>query len=449
MNKFHKIQNRIQDSLKKQSKKIAEINAEINAWEEEKKLLTKNNSIAGQTNGVSAAELIKMADLFRTRLREINTQMLKLEEARMVVSESFSKTTKQLDEQNAKENQASFHIMISVNAEAPVNANIEFKYLIEDAGWDPYYDIRALDVSTPISFDYKAKIYNNCGLDWNDVKLTLSTADPSLSAQKPKLDPWNLNYKSTDDFEGQLNKQGYLRSESLNEDKKGKMSIKQEASSVEVSELTVDFEIKAKYTIPSNNKIYIVDIQTIEIPASYTYFSVPKIEKEAFLIASITGWEALNLIEGPANIYFAGTYVGQSYIDTRFANDTLDISMGRDKKVAITRTKKQDFADKKFFGTNKKESFLYEISIRNNNKVSIEIEIQDQLPVSQESDIKVEAIETSGIKADEQSGILKYNYKIAPSESKIIKIAYSIQYPKSKNIKIRKSRQTQKSMRFL
>ena len=193
-----KVEDTIQDSLKKQSKKIAEINAEINAWEEEKKLLTKNNSIAGQTNGVSAAELIKMADLFRTRLREINTQMLKLEEARMVVSESFSKTTKQLDEQNAKENQASFHIMISVNAEAPVNANIEFKYLIEDAGWDPYYDIRALDVSTPISFDYKAKIYNNCGLDWNDVKLTLSTADPSLSAQKPKLDPWNLNYKSTD-----------------------------------------------------------------------------------------------------------------------------------------------------------------------------------------------------------------------------------------------------------
>jgi uncharacterized protein (TIGR02231 family) len=286
------------------------------------------------------------------------------------------------------------------------------------------------------------------------VKLTLSTADPNQSAQRPTLTPWTLNYNS-DDYTFSSNRdlnEGYLNTRAVDEekdvsadtvrvDKGGKKSQwSQKYTTVEVSELSVDFEIKTPYTIPADNKVYFVDIQTQELPASYRYIAIPKIDKDAFLVASVTGWESLNLIEGPANIFYGGTYIGQSYIDTRFATDSLEISLGRDKKVAVTRVKKQDKNSKNFTGSDRKEIFTYEITIRNNNKTPIDIEMQDQVPIAQESDIKVNVIETTKVTPDPLSGKLVYSLKLAPSESKVITLSFSVQYPKSKHVTVSKSK---------
>jgi len=78
--------------------------------------------------------------------------------------------------------------------------------------------------------------------------------------------------------------------------------------------------------------------------------------------------KALTWLKARQNIFYGGTYIGQSYIDTRFATDSLEISLGRDKKVAVTRVKKQDKNSKNFTGSDRKEIFTYEITIRNNTK---------------------------------------------------------------------------------
>ncbi|NVO02789.1 MAG: DUF4139 domain-containing protein [Bacteroidetes bacterium] len=438
----------LQDSLEIISAKLSEISYDKSVYNDEKTMIIKNNSIGGQNNGVSVLELQKAADFFRLRLKDINTQLIKLDNTHKYYNEKYAKINKQLNEMNSKTDMPEYSVVVTVSSNNPATTNIELKYLVNNAGWGPYYDIRTNDVNSPIKLDYKAKVFNNCGVDWNDVKLTLSTADPSASAQKPLMSPWNLTYNN------QIN-EGYLNYRSTNYEVKADLGKKDEGKSneqfvaTEVSELSVDFEIKTPYTIPSNSKNYIVDIQTNELQASYAYFSVPKIDKDAFLVASITGWENLNLIEGPANIFYGGTYIGQSTIDTRFANDTLDLSLGRDKKVAITRTKKQDFSSKSLFGTNKKETYTYDISVRNNNKSAIEIEIQDQIPVSGESDIKVEVLETSKADYDAVSGSLKWNLKLAPSESKVFTISFTVQYPKSKTVNVRRSKKTYKNARFM
>lgn len=441
--------NALEDSLDKYSKRIISLNYELSAYREEKNLLTDNSKLGGANNGVSITELQKAADFYRLRIKDINSQLLRIEEQKQASSENITRIKKQLDELNVRKSIPEYHIVITMSSETAMSTAIEIKYMVNEAGWAPYYDIRAKDVSSPIALDYKAKIFNNSGIDWTDIQLTLSTSDPTQSAQKPKLDPWALNYNSEKDNEGYLNKQGVVNTNSNEDNDKKNFEVKNKSSEVEVSELSIEFEIKQAYTLPSNNKFYIAEIQTVEIPASYYYYAVPKTDKDAFLIACITGWESLNLIEGPANIFYAGSFVGESYIDTRFANDTLDISLGRDKKVAITRTKKQDFNDKKIFGTQRKENFTYEITARNNNKQPIDIEIIDQVPISQEGDIKVEMIETSKAIIEEQNGTLKWKIKLLPSDTKHITISFSVQYPKTKEVKIRKSRNVYKSMRFL
>ena len=440
---------RYQDSLKILALKLREINLDLNSYTEEKKLITQNNVLSGQVNGLLSSEVPKMADYYRNRFKELNQLIVKEEALKEKNEEQTDRINKLISESNPYSRQEIFDIIISINSDVSYNASLELKYQVYGAGWEPNYDIFAKDVSSPISLNYKARVYNNTGLDWPDVNMSLSTADPSQSAQKPRLEPWILNYKEQEPNEGYLNKQGYVATDALGEDKKGKMTVKNQSSTIEVSELSVDFAIKNRQTIPSNNRVYDIDIQTLEIPATYSYLAIPKIDKDAFLMAIITGWESLNLIEGVANIYYGGTYVGESYIDTRYANDTLRISLGRDKKVAITRTKKQDQNSKKLFGTTNKENFVYEISARNNNKVPIEIEIQDQVPVSQEDDIKVEITETSNAKIEEQSGVLKWFYKLEPSEAKLMTIGFNVSYPKTKVVKIRKSRKLQRGSSLL
>jgi len=451
------IQN-LKDSLKLLDEKVKTIDDQLEVYKDEKALVLKNNDLKG-TMGVVSTELQKAADFMRSRLNEINTITEKLEKQQEGLNERSAKIQKQLTELNSKQGQPVYKLNVTVSVKAATTSQFTIKYLVTNAGWSVFYDIRATDVNSPIQLDYKAKVFNNCGIDWSNVQLTLSTADPTQSAQRPSLSTWGLNYNTNtvnyvDGIKTKVAEEGYLNnaaspkavsqysSNEIEVSDKSKKQWNNQYTTIEVSELSVDFEITSKYSLPSDNKVYFVDVQTEELPATYKYIAIPKIDKDAFLVANITGWESLNLIEGNANIFYAGTFVGQSYINTRFASDTLEISLGRDKKVAITRTKKVDNSGKTFISGNYKETLSYEITVRNNNQSPINIEIQDQIPVSQESDIKVDAIETSGATPDPLSGKLVYELKLNPSESKILINTFTVQYPKAKagQVNLRKSR---------
>lgn len=114
-------------------------------------------------------------------------------------------------------------------------------------------------------------------------------------------------------------------------------------NSIKENQTSVQFMLDKPYTIPSDNKNYAVDIEKYEIPVHFQYSSIPKLDASAFLLAQITGWEKLNLLSGNVNIYFEGSFIGNSKLDVEKTNDTLDISMGRDNSIMIDRKMKQDF----------------------------------------------------------------------------------------------------------
>ena len=200
------------------------------------------------------------------------------------------------------------------------------------------------------------------------------------------------------------------------------------------NQTTVNFEIKTPYTIKSDNKSYSVDIDTYNLSAFYQYYAVPKIDKDAFLIANISNWEQYNLLEGEANIFFEGTYIGKTLLDVRYATDTLQISLGRDKNVSVKREKVKEFISKNFMGSKKEESRGWNIDVKNNKSQQINMVIYDQVPVSTNDEIKIEVSEISGAKKTPESGEIKWEFTIAPNESKSFILRYLVKYPKNKTI---------------
>ena len=199
---------------------------------------------------------------------------------------------------------------------------------------------------------------------------------------------------------------------------------------------TVDFEIKTPYTILSDNKSYAVDMEVYELPAYYQYYCVPKVDKDAFLIAGIVDWEKYNLLEGETNIFFEDTYIGKTLLDVRYASDTLDISLGRDKNVSVNREKVKDFTTKQLLGAKKEETRDWLITVKNNKSQPINMVLLDQAPVSTVEEIEVEVQKTSGAKLNAESGEVKWEFKLEPNSKKDLELKYAVKYPKYQNLAI-------------
>ena len=194
------------------------------------------------------------------------------------------------------------------------------------------------------------------------------------------------------------------------------------------------FEIDRPYTVLSNNKKTSVDVASYDIDASYQYFAIPKLNEETYLKANITKWEQYNLLAGEAQVFFEDAYVGKTLLDIRFVTDTLQISLGRDKKVSVQREKMKEFTTKQFLGSKKEETLTWKTTVKNNKSKPIVITILDQVPISNMEDIKVEVLNTTNGKQNTENGEIKWEIEIPALSKKEFELKYSVEYPKIKNI---------------
>ncbi len=202
--------------------------------------------------------------------------------------------------------------------------------------------------------------------------------------------------------------------------------------SVTNNELDVTYDIDLLYDVPTNGKPQLATLKQERMEAVYKYYSVPKLDKEVFLLAEISDWEKLNLLPGEANIIFEGTYIGKSFIDPNTTSDTLNLTLGKDKRVVVKREKLADFSSIKFWGNNTQQVITYELTVKNNKKDAINIILKDQYPISTNKEIEVSLKESDGAAVNEEIGVLTWQLNLAPGESKKVRISYSVKYPKGK-----------------
>ena len=202
------------------------------------------------------------------------------------------------------------------------------------------------------------------------------------------------------------------------------------------SELNVMFDIELPYDLPTNGKEQTATLKTFAIDAAYKYYSVPKLDKDAYLLAEVADWEKLNLLPGDANIIFEGTYVGKSFIDPASTSDTLNLTLGRDKRVVVKKEKLVDFSSVKFLGSNKVQKLYYELTVKNNKKDTVRMILKDQYPISTNKEIEVELLEDGGAMNNTDIGVLTWKLQLLPGEQKKIRFAYSVKYSKDKVINL-------------
>lgn len=441
---------RLEDSLQIARNEQSTMQATKDVLNKEQQMLMANQSIGSQQTGVTVERLQQMADFFRNRLTDIQSRLLKNDLSLQKVQERVTRLQQQLNELNARRNQPTGEVLVSLSAKSRVPVELEISYVVDAAGWTPVYDLRAKDTRSPVQLHYKAYVRQNTGLDWNKVRLTLSTTNPSLGGTIPTLQPQFVSLpepirepirvmgygsKRSKDVTGsvaEVDIKSFPAGDAVQESPPSETVA--DYTTVTESTVSVSFDISLPYSIPSGGNPQLVDISAHELPASYRHFSVPKLDSDAFLLAQVRGWEQYNLLSGTANIYFEGTFVGESFLDANHTKDTLRLSLGRDKKVVVKREKITEFSSVKFIGRHTVETYVYRITVRNTKKESIQLTIEDQLPVSRDSQIEVELQEARGATSEKETGKLTWKLDLKAAETQTFDLKYTVKYPKGKTV---------------
>ncbi|MBB3055573.1 DUF4139 domain-containing protein [Mucilaginibacter gotjawali] len=519
--------------------KISLQNSLILIYQAEENMIAKNQVVSGDNTGLDVAKLKQALDFQTERLTTLKEKQQAVNNSIEALNLELQKYDKQIAEIGKGTTTATSNITVTVSSKTALQSEFTLTYVVHDASWYPTYDIRAKDVNSPVSISYKANVSQHCGEDWKNIKLTLSTGNPTVSGNKPDLTPYYLNFgmyysdgsapitRSTgrvigsddkspipgasirvkgtsigavSDVNGNFSLQmppgqqtivvsflGYQTQElrvtgnftnvmlvpsanSLNEvvvvgygttsdaDYDSTRGLEGRVAGVTASSGTskeirirgisslpievkqtenqtnVEFNIDNPFSIPSDGKQYLAQISEVEVKAGFQYAVAPKVSTDVFLTAQITDWNKYNFLSGEANLFFEGTYIGKSLIDTHSVADTLKLSMGTDKNIVVTRTLEKDLSEKQTFGSNKKETKNWLIDIKNRKNQPVNLIVEDQVPVSQNSSIDVEVQETGGVKPDALTGRIVWNFLLNSQDEKKVQLKYLVKYPKNQSV---------------
>lgn len=428
----------LEDSLEVLNRKFSMKQNESDILKLEIDLIMANKQIGGDNKVATVAEIQKMAEYLRKRVGEIKNQQLTLMNDANKLQKEIDRIKKQLNELNAKLNKPANEVVVTLAAKNSTTVELSLDYFIYDAGWQPVYDVRVDKLEAPANVNYKANVWQNSGLDWNDINVVLSTRNPVQNNTKPELNPWFIDFQTYALYRDRM-----TTATAQKDFPPPPMAISEEVKSAETmadyfsaeqKQLSIEFNPSLKYSIPSDNKPHTIAISDFTIPASYEYYAAPKFDSNAFLLAILTKWNEYNLLPGQVNIYFENSYVGQSYIDPFTSKDTLAISLGKDQNITIKRDVLKDFTEDKFLSSDVERFFGYDIVVRNNKSIPVTILVEEQIPISKNEDIRVKVIDISGGKLNQTDGKVTWKVSVEPSKNVTKKFVYSVRYPKDKTI---------------
>lgn len=354
--------------------------------------------------------------------------------------------------------QVILQVMCKRSGEIPV----DLSYYTTNAGWTAVYDVRVNSKTNKVKMVYKAALTQTSGIDWKKTKLTLSTGTPNFGVAAPVLTPWYLqlyvpgiytdlqrraaagnaqrnmiqSYKDDKQLAEEVVVTGYGvdRVKTKKELDGVDPSTLQQYTTLNEGQLNTNFEIDLPYDITSDGELHSVTIKDQEIKCTLKNYAVPRIDKDAYLLAEVADWQNLDLLPGDANIIMDDTYIGKSIIDPNTTADTLNLSLGRDKRVAVKRSLIKELSSIKTSGKESKQTFTYEILVKNNKISDVNLLLKDQYPLSNIKEVTVTLEDGSEAMVNAETGVLTWKIDLKPGESKKVRFSYVVKYPKDQKI---------------
>jgi uncharacterized protein (TIGR02231 family) len=420
--------------------KVEDENAAISLLKEKEAFLVANRAILVKETSFSVEQLKNVMELYTSNMDQVITTTLQKNRLIKDYKEQIEAIEQQLSDKRRNLRRPSGEIFITDSADRQTNGKLNISYITMGAGWYPSYDIRVTDITNPVTIYYKANVHQNTGVPWENVTLSFSNATPSRSGNIPTLSPWFIDYYQPPIFyhPALYGARGASPMSEMIANQEEEIPMFRRADPIpvekQVGQTTVTFDVSIPYTIQSDGKEQAIEIQRLTTPADYKYVAIPKLSESAYLSANIVDWAQLSLQSGEASLYFDNAFIGETNLEVNQLKDTLTVSLGLDNSILVKREKRKDFTTQRVIGSNKTETYSFLLTVRNNKSSAIKISLQDQIPISSNSGITVEAVELSGGRHNAATGFVTWDLDLNPAETKQIILSYSVRYPRDRTI---------------
>ena len=528
--------------VKQTNDKERELKAQLEVVNAQLEMLKTNCSTGNRTAVTPLANIRELNNYYAQETLELKKKAIAIDQELATLAEKREKQEKTVDSIAHLKLKAITEADLKLQVSQAGKVEFDLSYYVRNAGWYPTYDLRSEGLDQPLQLSYKANMFQNTKEEWNNIPVTLSSANPNRSNIAPELRTYWIDfgkqaprYDNGSDTEGSVSGVvldedgepmigcavavvgtslgtvtdingrysitlphgksqlkfvyvGYLsqthnvNSSTLNvrmkEDtaalqetvvvgygisKKGRnrTSRKQEDASKAlegmVSEISVssdtelaesnliavneqkaqfgyEFDIKQPLTLSSDGKTTTTEIARYQLPATYQYLGIPRADKDAFLMADATDWQQHSLLEGEANVFFENSFIGKTILDPTVASDTLHFSLGRDNGIRIQRTKVSARSSHRLLASTQEQNMTWRITVKNSRKEAVSLTLQDQIPVSQNSNITVTTEELSGGQLDKSTGIVVWQLQLQPNEQREFIVQYRVKFPKNRRL---------------
>ena len=448
--------NRMKDSLKYYEKKHTEVVNELDINEHLLKMLKDGtlHNMQQTEHTVSVADINANMELYKSKadalLKKIDECDSKIKE----LNQTIQRLNQQIaqDETSGKQQNGVLHLSVSVPKD--ITTKFTITYFTNNASWMPCYDLNIHDMQPKVTLQAKAQVQQFTGLDWTHTLLTLSNATPNKTSVAPVFSTWFLRFQvygqrySKQDADYLLSNTMVYETEALEVEEPlgysstaGVETVPAPISmnnfvDVDMQEVHVNYVIAIPYDIPGNGKAQLIDLKDYTVNAEYTYYSIPKLSDETYLVATLSGYEKYNLLPGLATVTFNNTFIGKTRINPNTADSLFTVTLATDPRVSVKREKQKQFCETKHVGNNTTTTESYLITVKNNQNKPVKLTLKEQYPISADKDIEVKVTEIKPAATYNKTdiGVLTWELELQPGETRTFIVTFNVKYPKDRRI---------------
>lgn len=328
---------------------------------------------------------------------------------------------------------------------------LELEYLVSNAGWEPYYDLRAKKDLASVELAYRARIHQNTGEDWSEAEVLLSTAQPQHGAQGPEPVPQWLSLNDP-----RRPAERAVAAEELGyggdaEDRAANAPAspgrrKAVYAAVESEGLSVRYRLPRKETIASRPEPTSVLIGRAELALTSEHYVVPALDTTVWLRGKAENTSSWVLLPGRAAVYFGADFVGHAELESVQLAQEFELALGADPGLTVERTKLAD--EREGGGVFSSKAALIEgwrVTLENHGAFtalkdgSVEVVVLEVLPKSKDERIQVEIDSAKPKLAEgerwkkerEEKGVLAWVVKLPKGGKQTCELVTEIRFPEN------------------
>ncbi len=446
---------KLQDSLELYKRQLDEADNELEVHSHLLQMLTDGtlNNMRQKEGTVSVADINANMELYKSKAGALQQSIDQDNRKITSLKETIKRLQNQLDQDMSKDKQRTGVLRLSVSVPQTANTTFTITYFTNMASWVPCYDINITSMDKPVVLKSKAQVSQITGLDWNNVKLTLSNATPNRSKEAPVFKSWYLNFYRPQQFRessalsntvsyatkeraGVATTDGYATS--VRGERPTAPLLMDDYVDVDMQEVHVNYNIAVPYDIPGNGKEQLIDLKNYNIKAEYKYYAAPKLSDETYLVATLSDYEQFNLLPGYATVTFDNTFVGKTFLRPNATEEHISLTLTTDPRISVKREKRSEYCSTKHVGSTTTVTQSYQITVKNNQTKTVKLTLKEQYPISSNKDIevKVEEVKPYATYNKTETGVLTWDVELKAGETQTFVVTFNVKYPKDKNVNL-------------